>query len=176
MGLKRTKTEIHQLIHQSPSYREDLEFIQETLTNKHVFIGQLTSEQSGNTEASFCVTVGMFQHKLPELVFSGVPVPVVKNIVSELCEGHDFDRDFLAGGRVKVILDFNVIAVPISAPEHHDVLSICHDIYTLIDGPGVEAVQLVFADESGAFPWSKDYSEMDRKYQPVLGMSGGGAN
>ena len=136
MTRKRSKTQIKQLIADDQNYREDLEYIQATLAEGNVFIGQITSEQSGNTEAAFCVTVGMFQHRLPELVFSGVPVPVVKNIVQDLCEGNDFDREFLAGGRTKVILDFNVIAVPVSDPEIHDVLSVCHDVYTLIDKIG----------------------------------------
>lgn len=172
MTRQRSKTQIKQLIADDQSYREDLEYIQATLAEGNVFIGQLTSEQSGNTEAAFCVTVGMYQHQMPELVFSGVPVPVVKSIVQDLCEGNDFDREFLAGGRTKVILDFNVIAVPVSAPETHDVLSVCHDVYTLIDRSQVEAVQLVFANEGGAFPWSQGYAEQEKQYQPVLGISG----
>jgi hypothetical protein len=168
----RSKTQINQLIADDQSYREDLEYIQATLDEGNVFIGQLTSEQSGNTEASFCVTVGMYLHNLPELVFSGVPVPVVKNIVQDLCEGNDFDREFLTGGRTKIILDFNVMAVPVTTPETHDVFSVCHDIYTLIDRPQFEAVQIVFANEGGAFPWSQGYAEHEKQFQPVLGMSG----
>lgn len=172
MARPRSKTEIHQLIASDKGYREDFEYIQSVLTEKRVFIGQLESSQAGNTEASFCVTVGMFQHQLPELVFSGVPVHLVSKVVEELCEGHDFDRDFLAGKRTKLIHDFNVIAVPINDPESHDVLSVCRDIYTFIDRPTIEAVQLVFANESGAFPWSRGYADQERQYQPVLGTAG----
>lgn len=172
MATPRSKAQIQQLLDDSQPYRDDLDFIQETLDARNVFIGQINSDQHGHTEASFCVTVGMFQHQLPELVMCGVPVPLVKGIVSELCEGHDFDREFLAGGRHKSIHGLTVMALPIELPESHDVLNICHDVYTLRGLSEVSAVQLVFADESGAFPWSREYSEQERKFQPVLGLAG----
>jgi hypothetical protein len=170
MTATRSKTEIHQLIADSESYREDLEYIQSTLELNNVFIGQIDSSQTGNTEASFCVTVGMYLHELPELAFSGVPMHVVKSVVNDLCEGHDFDREFLAGNRTKIIHGFDVMAIPISSPQSHDVFSMCNDIYTLIDKPQLEAVQLVFANENGAFPWSSEYADQERQYQPILGM------
>lgn len=172
MATPRSKAQIQQLLDDSQPYRDDLDYIQETLDARNVFIGQTTSEQHGLTDASFCVTVGMFQHQLPELVMCGVPVPLAKGIVSELSEGHDFDREFLSGGRHKSIHGLIVMALPIENPESHDVLTICHDVYTLRGLTKVDAVQLVFADESGAFPWSRDYSDQERKFQPVLGMSG----
>lgn len=172
MPRQRSKTQIKDLIADNQSYREDIEYIQATLADGNVFIGQLTSEQTGNTEAAFCVTVGMFMHKLPELVFSGVPVPIVKHVVESLCEVNDFDLEFLEGRHTKIIQDFNVMAVPITDPETHDVFLVCRDIYTLIDRQQIEAVQLVFANEVGAFPWSKGYAENERQFQPVLGQSG----
>lgn len=172
MAPPRSKAQIQRLLDDSKPYRDDLDYIQETLDDRNVFIGQTTSEQNGNTEASFCVTVGMYQHQLPELVMCGVPVPLVKGIVAELSEGHDFDRDFLAGGRHKSIHGLTVMALPIEQPEMHDVLTICHDVYTLRGLSQVKAVQLVFADEAGAFPWSREYNERERQFQPVLGMSG----
>ena len=171
MTATRSKTEIQQLIAGSDSYREDLEYIQSALQLNTVFIGQIDSSESGNTEASFCVTVGMYLHELPELAFSGVPMHVVKSVVNDLCEGHDFDRDFLAGNRTKIVHGFNVMAVPIDRPQSHDVFSMCQDFYTLIDKPKLEAVQLVFANERGAFPWSSDYADVERQYQPILGMN-----
>lgn len=172
MAPPRSKAQIQSLINDNKPYRDDLDYIQQTLDERKVFIGQTISEQDGNTEASFCVTVGMYQHQLPELVMCGVPVPVVKEIVEELSEGHDFDREFLSGGRHKSILGLTVMALPIDRPERHDVLTICHDVYILRGLSQVSAVQLVFANESGAFPWSREYSEQERKFQPVLGVSG----
>lgn len=169
MALPRSKAQVERKIAENESYRDDLEYIQETLEQNKVFIGQLTSEQSGNTEATFWVTVGMFQRGLPEIVLSGVPAPLIKGIVEELFEGHDFDREFLAGGRTKVIHDLTVIALPVSQPDSHDVLSICHDMYALIEQPHLQVVQLVFADEQGAFPWNSNYSASERQFQPVLG-------
>ena len=103
----------------------------------------------------------------------GVPMPLVKQIVEELSEGHDFDRGFIAGKYSKSILGLTTMALPIQEPESHDVLNICHDVYTLRGLSQVSAVQLVFADEAGAFPWSRDYNEHERKFQPVLGVAGG---
>lgn len=173
MAPPRSKTQIEKLISDSAGYREDMSYIQATLDERNVFIGQLTSEQSGQTEAAFCVTVGMFMHDLPELVMCGVPVPLVKSIVTELCEGHDFDREFLAGGRSKEIAGLTAVAVPVDFPQSHDVFNICYDAYTLLGRPTVEVVQLVFADESGAFPWSTEYNDQERQFQPVLGMGRG---
>ena len=172
MAPPRSIARIQSLINDNQPYRDDLDYIRETLEERKVFIGQTISEQDGNTEASFCVTVGMFQHQLPELVMCGVPVPLVKNIVEELSQGHDFDREFLAGGRHKSIHGLIVMAMPIEQPESHDVLTICHDVYTLRGLPQIRAVQLVFADEGGAFPWSRNYCEQERKFQPVLGTAG----
>lgn len=84
MALPRSKAQVERQIAEDESYRDDLEYIQETLEQNKVFIGQLTSEQSGNTEATFWVTVGMFQRGLPELVLSGLPAPLIKGIVEEL--------------------------------------------------------------------------------------------
>ena len=173
MALQRSKTQVERKIAENRNYRDDLEYIQETLGQNKVFIGQLTSDQQGNTEATFWVTVGMYQQGLPERVLTGVPSPLIKGIVEELFEGHDFDREFLAGARTKVIHDLNVIAVPITNPESHDVLAICHDVYALIDMPNLQVVQLVFADESGAYPWSNDYAAQERQFQPVLGLAVG---
>lgn len=172
MAATRSKTEIHRLLASSDTYREDLEYIQATLASDSVFIGQMDSAQVGNADASFCVTVGMYLFGLPELVFSGVPVPLVKDTVEKLCEGHDFDREFLAGGRTKQIHGLDVMALPVSNPENHDVFAFCRDIYTLIDKPKIDAVQLVFANEKGAFPWSSGYAAQERQYQPVLGIVG----
>jgi hypothetical protein len=174
MAPPRSKAQIEELISDCDSYREDMKYIQATIGERNVFIGQLTSEQSGQTEASFCVTVGMFIYNLPELVMSGVPTPLVRSIVEEMCEGHDYDREFLAGGRSKTIAGFTVVAVPVEAPDAQDVLNFCHDAYTMLGQGSVKAVQLVFADESGAFPWSPEYNDHERQYQPVLGMAGWG--
>ncbi len=170
MSKVRTKAEVEELIEQSAAYREDIQFIQETLAGSDVFVGQFSSRMHGDVDVSVSVTVGMFMHGLPELVFSGVPGPIVQNVVSSLCDGNDFDREFLAGARSKVIHGFTVVAVPIDSPKDHSELDVCNDFYTLIDKDGLRAVQLVFSDEQGAFPWSRTYSEADRQFQPVLGM------
>ncbi|NVL49969.1 DUF4262 domain-containing protein [Pseudomonas syringae pv. actinidiae] len=172
MSPPRLKAQIQDQLNEDQPYRDDLDYIQATLDEGNVFIGQTISAQDGNTEASFCVTVGMYLHQLPEVVMCGVPVPLVKNIVEELCDGHDFDREFLAGGRNKIYHGLNVCALPIERPEHHDVLNICSDVYTLRGVSPVSAVQLIFSNEAGAFPWSGDYREEERQYQPVLGFAG----
>jgi len=173
MAPPRSNPQIQSLIDENEDYREDLKYIQGTLDACKVFIGQTQSDQLEHADAAFCVTVGMFQYQLPELVMCGVPMPLVKQIVEELSEGHDFDRGFIAGKYSKSILGLTTMALPIQEPESHDVLNICHDVYTLRGLSQVSAVQLVFADEAGAFPWSRDYNEHERKFQPVLGVAGG---
>lgn len=122
---------------------------------------------------SYWVTVGMYQRQLPEVVLTGVPTPMVKPIVEELFEGLDFDRDFLAGKRTKTIYDLRVMALPLHDTEKHDVLAICRDVYTLNGENKLKAVQLIFADQEGRFPWSAEYAASERQYQPVLEMPPG---
>tara|TARA_R110002124_G_scaffold128157_9_gene288606 strand:- start:13299 stop:13832 length:534 start_codon:yes stop_codon:yes gene_type:complete len=172
MSIPKTKAEILSLVETNPAYREDMDFIEETVKSKNVFIGQFSSPSTYGSEVSVSLTVGMFLHELPELVFSGVPVTVVKEVIASLCEGHDFDREFLRSERSKTILGFSVIAMPITDADGLVELGLCRDYYTLAGLGSISAVQLVFSDENGAFPWSESYSESDRSFQPVFGSHG----
>lgn len=165
----RSKAEIVRHMAECPNYREDLDFIEEALAAEDVFIGQL-NEQAGDSEVMHCITVGMFLYGLPELVFTGVPVHLVREVVSDLIEGHTFDREFLAGQRTKLIEGFQTIALSIDAPSAHQALSMCCDYYTLTGRSDLRAVQIVFADELGRFPWTSGYSEHDRQLQPIMGF------
>lgn len=57
--------------------------------------------------------------------------------------------------------------VALDEPSAH--LSLAITLY----GPDVRALQLVHADESGAYPWSLSYRD-GRGGQPVLGVRGDG--
>lgn len=173
MQITRSKAEIEALVRDNAAYREDIDFIQETISKDQIFIGHLTQKSPAGNEVSVALTVGMYRRNLPELIFSGVPSNVVQNIVAALSEGLDFDREFLRSERLKQILNFDVMALPIDDPNSLEVMQVCRDYYTLIGRHEMQAVQLVFADENGSFPWSPDCSDANKACQPLFGVTAG---
>jgi hypothetical protein len=167
----RSRQKIEHRLASDPAYREDMEYIHETLTHNRVFIGQIHVAQGTDQEWVVTFTVGMFNYELPELVLTGVPVAVVENIIEELC-GHatDFNREFLDGTRSKVIEGFNVVALGIERPSALTELQLCQDYYTLYLDKQLRACQLVFANGAGIYPWSREYAEADRRHQKILAM------
>lgn len=124
MLIPKTKAQIISLVGRSRAYCEDMQFIEETINDKNVFIGQFISQTNQGADVNVCHTVGMYMHDLPELVFTGVPETVVTQIVNSLTQACDLDREFLRGERSKKIFNFNVIAVPIeNADSIHELVS-----------------------------------------------------
>lgn len=166
-----TTFEIQQRMSTDAAYREDIEYIHETVTGGSVFVGQMSLDNHTPDGWEMIFTVGMNMYGMPELVLTGVPLNVVEGIIEKLCvEATDFDKDFLAGKRSKVVEGFNVTALTIDRPETLQELQICRDYYALHLDSKLNVCQLVFANEGGIYPWNREYSEIDRLSQPLLAM------
>lgn len=110
--------------------------------------------------ASYAYTVGLTEHGQPELIATGV---TVQQAAALLNEGGDLlhRRQLMHGQRVTVA-GRRVEVVELPHPEAH--LLFAGDVY----GPALRAVQLVHADDSGVWPWSRSYRS-GCGGQPVLG-------
>lgn len=170
MGVSLVKDRAKQLLEIDSSYREEIEFVQNTIADSKVFIGQSQSGPTDKPDHVYWVSVGMFQCNLPEVVMCSVPAQIARLVVDDLVVGTDFDREFLAGQRTKVIYGFEVMAVPIDKPEDHTELWVIRDYYSLTDKPQPKVVQLVFADSAGRYPWHKDSDPESREMQRMLGF------
>jgi hypothetical protein len=109
---------------------------------------------------SYAYTIGLTEHGCPELIVTGVTpeeASALLNDGGELLHGRHLghgQRVTVAGRRVEV--------VELPHPEAH--LLFADDVY----GPDLKALQLVYADESGIWPWSRGHRG-GTGGQPVLG-------
>lgn len=169
----RTEAEIRQLLREDPEYREDLDFIHDTIRDAEVFIGQ--SEVEGVTgsrkKIALCVTVGMYRNAMPELVFCGIPVVFADAVVNALRDDEITADAFLAGKQMLNIRGFDTMAIPVQPSLAVKELEICRDYYVLHGVKRLDVVQVVFADAAGRFPWYAGYPEADRLRQPLVGQS-----
>jgi hypothetical protein len=133
-----------------------LHMVREKITT-HGYVIQ--SVEAGGPYPPFSYTAGRTAHGAPELVMTGlhhsVAQPLLDAVVahpssSALTHG---DHLTVAGWKLEVVM--------LSAPTAH--LAIAVALY----GQRITALQLVHADDHGAWPWSLDYSAAYR--QPVLG-------
>ncbi|MBC7374956.1 MAG: DUF4262 domain-containing protein [Frankiales bacterium] len=110
--------------------------------------------------APYAYTIGLTEHGYPELIATGVTVPEAASLLNA---GGDLlhHRQLLHGERVTVA-GRRVKVVGLPHPEAH--LLFAGDVY----GPALRAVQLVHADDSGVWPWSRTYRG-GAGGQPVLG-------
>ena len=119
----------------------------------------------GGRSPAFAYTIGLTEHGFPERSF---PELIVTGVTQEeaatlLNTGGDVlhQRDLRHGQRV-TIAGRRVEIVELPHPEAH--LLFADDVY----GPELQAIQLVYADESGIWPWSRGYRG-GAGGQPVLG-------
>jgi hypothetical protein len=116
----------------------------------------------------FAYTIGLFDHGLPELLVTGLPP---KEAVWLL---NTFARRMSAGGRpasghqLFLPAGTRVEIVDVEHPDAHMRMAIA------LEGPDVTAVQLVWADGRGRWPWGPGFDDGHRR-QPVLGARTAGA-
>jgi hypothetical protein len=107
-------------------------------------------------------TAGLTPHRKPEIVVTGLPVGRAADLAQDVAEyvmggtvPAPGERGRLHGGS---LVEFVRVAVP----------SAHLDVAAELFGPGVEALQVVHADNRGHWPWDRAYRGA-RGGQPVLG-------
>jgi hypothetical protein len=109
-------------------------------------------------------TVGLTAHGKPELAVTGLAGPRAATLLNTTA-AYVLDTTVPQPGDTMGIEDDDITleVVRVAEPTVH--LVIAADIY----GPGLQALQLVHADDRGHWPWCSGYRGM-RGGQPVLGM------
>jgi Domain of unknown function (DUF4262) len=108
-------------------------------------------------------TLGLTQHGRPELVLTGLPLPratwllnAVAPYVLDTAVPQPGEAVHVEGGPLMEV-------VRVAEPAAH--LTIAVELY----GPGIRALQLVYADDRGHWPWDAGFRGR-RGGQPVLGV------
>ena len=107
-------------------------------------------------------TVGLTEHKRPELVVTGMPLDAAADLLNAEAAYQVMFDDPVAGQQLRLRDGPLVQGVPLTEPSAHLRMA------TALYGPAVSAVQLVHADPQGHWPWEPAYSGVPGG-QPVLG-------
>ena len=112
----------------------------------------------------FAYTSGLTDHGLPELVITGLSPDLAGTFLNEAARKSVTDARFCTAGyrpsRLRRPVTFSSVDVIDT-----DSMRLTRLLY----GEGFRAVQLVWPDESGCFPWDPSY-DIPREVQPLLGV------
>jgi hypothetical protein len=114
----------------------------------------------GGRAPAFAYTIGLTEHGFPELIVTGVTQEQAAALLNE--GGELLHRRHLAHGQRVTVAGRRVEIVELPHPDAH--LLFADDVY----GPDLRALQFVYADESGIWPWSRGFRG-GVGGQPVLG-------
>jgi Domain of unknown function (DUF4262) len=113
----------------------------------------------------YAYTVGLAAHDRPELVVTGMPYDRALGLLNSVAE-HVVHADAPRPGEVVPLRGGPVIeVVRVAEPSAH--LAVAAEL----NGPQFSALQLVYADERGHWPWDVGFRG-GRGGQPVLGARG----
>jgi hypothetical protein len=108
-------------------------------------------------------TIGLHDWGLPELLVTGVSSPRASRLLNTVTRSVVRGLVLLPGKQIKVPDGPLVEIVEVDHPDAHMGWAI------EVGGPDVRALQLVWADGSGRWPWSAAFCD-GRRRQPVLGV------
>ncbi|MBS1692717.1 MAG: DUF4262 domain-containing protein [Actinobacteria bacterium] len=111
----------------------------------------------------FAYTVGLHDCGLPELLVSGVSPDRARRLLSTAARAALRGESFTPGRHTALRAGPLVEVVEVEHPDVHLAWALNHG------GPGVRALQLVWADERGRWPWAPRFAD-GRVRQPVLGV------
>jgi hypothetical protein len=111
----------------------------------------------------FAYTIGLSRLRLPELLVTGVSSRRAARLLNRVARMVVSGDPLAPGKQITLPAGPLVEAVYVTHPDAH--LSFAVAIF----GPGVTALQLVWVDERGRWPWAPDFDE-GRGTQPVLGV------
>lgn len=129
------------------------------LIRRQRFVVQSVS--GSRTEAEFSYTIGLTEHGLPELIVTGVQQDPATTLLGVWAE-YLLDESVVLPGEVLESGPWLAQAVEVERPQDH-LLMACR-----LYGDAVRALQLVWADEAGRWPWDRGHRAR-RAGQPVLG-------
>jgi uncharacterized protein DUF4262 len=111
----------------------------------------------------FGYTVGLHDCGLPELLITGVPAQRAERLLNTVARDMMDGKALSPGQKIAVRSGPLVEAVEVANPDAHMTWAVA------FGGPEVRALQLVWADGRGRWPWAAAFSD-GRGRQPVLGV------
>ncbi len=126
-------------------------------------------------EPSFAFSVGLFKtFGHPEVILFGLGIEAMQGIINvigeEVRQGRRFSEGEAASG---IIEGFDVRFCEVSRDHYSEYLGTASWYYKSTDYP---ALQCVWPDRLGRFPWDDDFPESLRAIQPVLAQLPGNGN
>lgn len=109
----------------------------------------------------FSYSIGLHRRGQPELLVTGLPPRHATWLLNTFAKRIS-PRNPVAGERYSLPARARVEVVDVEQPDAHMGFTIA------IEGPAVRAIQLVWADDRGRWPWAPDFDGGDF-FQPVLG-------
>jgi hypothetical protein len=145
--------------HSGATWQDYLEHLRELL-EQHCWIVQ--GVQRERRRPPYAYTVGLAGHGRPELVVTGMPYDRAVDLLNRVA-GHVIDADAPRPGEALSLFGEPPIEiVRVAAPRVHLAVA------AALNGPRFTALQLVYADERGHWPWDAGFRG-GHGGQPVLG-------
>jgi hypothetical protein len=113
----------------------------------------------------FAYTIGLHDRGLPELLVTGLSPEDAGRLLNDVAVAALGGRVFEPGAHVAVGDGPLLEIVEVEHPDAHLVFAVA------LGGPDVRALQLVWPDERGRWPWAAGWGR-GRLLQPVLGIRG----
>lgn len=144
------------------STRQDyLDYMQDLINR---FGWAVVGVEGDRIHPAWAYTLGLTPHGKPELLVTGLPLPRATWLLNAVAEYVLDTAVPQPGEEVQVEGGPLMEAVRVAQPTAH--LNVAVDFY----GPGIQALQLVYIDDRGHWPWHPGFRGQHRGGQPVLGV------
>jgi hypothetical protein len=125
----------------------------------------------GGTATDCSYSVGLWESfQQPEVVVFGLPAEVAGELIELIADEADEGHHFLDGTRHEGLLQEYPVRF-VEVPKSHYAGSLAAACWAY-EGDGFPAVQLVWPDKQGRWPWDPAAREGFAASQPVLGRTG----
>ena len=111
----------------------------------------------------FAYTIGLHDWGLPELLITAVSPQRATRLLNTVARDAVSGKSVLPGHQIKVPSGPLIEIVEMGHPDAHLNFAVA------LGGPDIRALQLVWADGRGRWPWSAAFCD-GRRRQPVLGV------
>ncbi|AJF08283.1 hypothetical protein GSUB_17560 (plasmid) [Geoalkalibacter subterraneus] len=117
-------------------------------------------------EPPFSYSVGFSRMGKPEIIVVGLPLEIAQSIINEIGQRFKKTGVFPVAGDIRD--DLANLPCTFIALSEQAVKERLRAATALMDPP-VEALQLIWPDRQGKFPWDEGFDESMRAAQPLLG-------
>lgn len=131
--------------------------VRETIRKRGWMVQYVESDRT-----PFAYTIGLHDWGLPELLMTAVSPQRATRLLNTVARDAVAGRELTPGQQFKVPSGPQIETVEMGHPDAHLKFAVA------FGGPGIRALQLVWADGRGRWPWTATFCD-GRRRQPVLG-------